>query len=143
MRFLSNKEKKDLIQKLPKGYEISKKDELKESEDILYRGNVKFLININGKYFPHLNSLPQDIFPSVYVDKGAIPFVAKGADLMRPGIQKISNDDFEANDVVVVRDENKEKAFAIGFALLDSNDMKNQTSGKSLKIYHYIGDKFY
>lgn len=142
MRFLSNKEKKELQEKLPKGYEVSKKDILKEHNSMLYLDEKKFLIIKEGRYLPHLNSLPDSTYKSVCVDKGAIPFIAKGADLMRPGIQML-DDGIEKDDIVVVRDENKKKAFAIGFSLVSSEEMKEQAGGKSLTIYHYIGDEYY
>ena len=142
MRFLSGKEKKQLNDKLPKGYEVSKKDNIKEDGNLLFLEDEKFLIIKNGVYLPHIRSLPDKVFKSVFVDKGAIPFVAKGADLMRAGIQRL-DDGFEKGDIVLVRDENKEKAFAIGTALSSSEEMKTQTSGKSLEIYHYIGDEYF
>lgn len=142
MRFLSNKEKKELQPKLPPGYEIDKKDEIKEGEGVLYKGEEKFLITKDSNLLPHLRSIPEEQYKSVYVDKGAIPFIAKGADLMRPGIREIDMG-FEKGDVVMIRDENKRKTFALGIALLSSGDMKEQERGKSLQIYHFLGDPLY
>lgn len=143
MRFLSNKEKKDIISKLPKDYEASKKDEIKEANSIILKNNEKFLILKDNEFLPHLKSLPENSnYPSVFTDKGAIPFIAKGADLMKPGIREVKGE-FEKGEIVIVRDENKEKAYAIGIAMLNSKEMKAQTSGKSLEIYHFIGDEHY
>lgn len=143
MRFLSNKEKKELINKLPKGYEINKKDEIKEGNDnVIYNRGEKFLILENKNYIPHLKSVDDSIYSSVYVDKGAIPFVIKGADLMRPGIHKI-DEDIKKEDIILIKDENHNKTIAIGVSLFSSEEMEKQEKGKSVKIIHYVGDKYY
>lgn len=142
MRFLSNKEKKQLSDVLPPGYEVGKKDEIKEKDNVLIKGDDVFLIKAEGKFLPHLKSVNESLYKSVYVDKGAIPFVIKGADLMRPGIRKI-DDGFEKDEIVLVKDENHNKSIAIGFALFSSDEMREQKSGKSVKIFHYVGDNVY
>lgn len=142
MRFLSNKEKKELNDMLPCGYSIEKKDEIKQKEDLLYKGDEPFLIISDGKYLPHLKSLDSNCFKAVYVDKGAIPFILKGADIMRPGIRKV-DEGFKANDVILIKDENFGKVLACGFAMYDSKVLSDMTSGKVVKIYHFVSDRFY
>jgi len=142
MRFLSGKEKKELNKKLPNGYIIDKKDEIKEKENILYKNDSKFLIIKDKAFLPHLKSIPNDKYKAVYIDKGAIPYVIKGADVMRPGITKI-DEGFSKNEIVLVKDENHNKILAIGFAFLSSEEMKIQEKGKSVMIYHFVGDNLY
>ena len=149
MRVLSNKEKKELKSLLPIGYEIDKKDEITENNDVLFKNNESFLIILEKnkkqilKLVPHLKSLNDDtLYKSVYVDRGAIPFIIKGADLMRPGIQKIE-DGFDFGDVIIIRDEEHSKNLAIGKSLFSSVDMNTQEKGKSIEIFHYFGDEFY
>jgi len=142
MRFLSNKEKKELANNLPKGYEITKKDELKEQDNILYKNSEKFLILKNKVYLPHLNSVSDANYNSVYVDRGAIPFIIKGADLMRPGIQKM-DEKIEKGEIILIKDEEHNKNLAIGFSMFSSKDMQIQKKGKSVKVYHYVSDEFY
>ena len=149
MRFLGNKEKKKLIELLPKGYIFLKKDEIKEEDNILYKNSEKYLIcEVDNndkkeiKYLPHLKSIPKDKYKSVYVDRGAIPFIIKGADLMRPGIVKIE-DEIKKEEIVMIKDEEHNKLLALGFSLFNSNDMKNQEKGKSVQIYHYFNDDKY
>lgn len=142
MRFLSNKEKKEINEKLPVGYEITKKDEIKEDNGILLKNSEKFLIIKDNKYLPHLKSIDENKYNSVYVDKGAIPFIIKGADLMRPGIQKI-DDGINKGDIIMIKDENHNKTLALGFSLFSSEELKKQEKGKSVEIYHYTGDPFY
>lgn len=143
MRYLSNKEKKELESNLPVGYSITKKDELKEGKDeVIYNGENKFLIIKDKKYIPHLKSVDQTKYKAVYVDKGAIPFVIKGADLMRPGIQKI-DDNIQKDEIILIKDENHNKTIAIGISLYTSQELKKQEKGKSVIIYHFVGDKYY
>lgn len=142
MRFLSNKEKKNIEKQLPKGYEILKKDTIKEHNNILYKNEERYLIIKDKEYFPHLKSINEEEYNSVYVDKGAIPFIIKGADLMRPGIHKIDKN-IEKNQIIIIKDENHNKNLAIGFSLFSSDELEKQEKGKSVKIYHYVGDEFY
>ena len=73
---------------------------------------------------------------------GAIKFVVNGADIMRPGITKIE-DNIEANDFIVIVDENNQKPIAIGISLLNSEDLRNTKDGKHIKNIHYVGDKIW
>jgi len=148
MRIFSNKDKKELVNILPLGYDFDKKDEIAEDGNVLLKNSEKFLIiskrnkkNIE-ELLPHLKSVEDKGFKAVYVDRGAIPFIIKGADLMRPGIQ-IIEDGFQVGDIIVIRDEEHKKNLAIGKTLFSSGDMKNQEKGKSIEIFHYFNDEFY
>lgn len=144
MRHLSGKEKKKINEILWEGYELGKKDEVIEDQSILYKNSDKFLIilkrdkKIPTKVIPHLRSLNEEPFSAVYIDAGAIPFLIKGADMMRPGIHKI--EDFKKGDIILIRDLEHSKTLAIGEALLDSEEMKKQEKGVSVKVLHYMGD---
>jgi PUA domain protein len=142
MRFLSGKEKKELNEKLPKGYIIEKKDDIKEKDNMLYKNEAKFLIIKDKNFLPHLKSINEKEYKSIYVDKGAIPFVIKGADIMRPGIRKI-DENIQKNEIILVKDDTHFKTLAIGFAEYNSVDMQKQEKGKSVIIYHYVGDLYY
>lgn len=142
MRFLSGKEKKELSEKLPKGYVVEKKDDIKEKENMLYKNDIKFLIIKENRFLPHLKSINEKEYKSVYVDKGAIPFVIKGADVMRPGI-RIIDENIQKGETILVKDETHKKTLAIGFAEHNSDEMQKQEKGKSVIIYHYVGDLYY
>lgn len=142
MRFLSGKEKKELKDKLPKGYCIEKKDEIKQEEDILYKNNEKYLIFFEEKYFPHIKTIDENNYKKVFIDNGAVKFIAKGADLMRPGIEEIE-EGFETGDIVIIKNKNINKILALGISLYSSNEVKELNTGKVIKIFHYIGDKYY
>ncbi len=142
MRFLSNKEKKQLKEKLLRDYSFDKKDEVKEDKGIYYLNSVPFLIEIDGILVPHLKSVKTDSHKYVMVDHGAVPFLIKGADMMRPGITHIDSGILEG-DLILIKDEVHKKALAFGFALFNSEDMEKQEKGKSVKVLHYVGDGFY
>ena len=142
MRHLSGKEKKQINSVLPKGYVIDKKDEIIESDSILFKNKEPYLIIKKDKYLPHLKSVEGLEYKAVYVDRGAIPFVMKGADLMRPGISSL-DEGFNEGDVVLIKDEEHKKTIAIGFALFNSEEMNKQEGGKSLKVYHFVSDEYY
>jgi PUA domain protein len=73
---------------------------------------------------------------------GAIPYVCKGADVMAPGIKEVRGE-FEAGELIVVRDVNHSKALAIGKALVRSDEMRGMGKGKAIKNLHYVGDKLW
>lgn len=79
--------------------------------------------------------------PNVLVDMGAIPHVCSGADIMAPGI--VSVQEFESNQLVVIRDERHGKALAIGLSLLSSKEIQEKKRGKAVKNLHYVGDKIW
>jgi malignant T-cell-amplified sequence len=95
-------------------------------------------------YFPLLKDaaiLPER--PSVVVDSGAVKFVVNGANIMRPGIRKIEGEDFQAGDIVVVKEEKYGKAIAVGKAKLSKSEMEQSAKGPVVENLHYAGDKFW
>ncbi len=148
MRFLSGKEKKSLRDILPNGYELGKKENIVESGDLLLKNDEPYLIisernkKVIKGLIPHLKSVNSEDFKCVYVDHGAIPFLMKGADMMRPGIQ-IIDDGFDKGDVILVGDEKHKKILAVGEALFSSEEMRGMMNGKCVKVLHFLGDEFY
>jgi PUA domain protein len=113
--------------------------------------DLKFLV-IDGKHtfvekdgslVPFVGSQPTlALLPSVYIDDGAIKYILKGADVMRPGI--IRYDQWGGKDaLVVVRDEKKGRGLAIGRANVSSEDMAALSKGISIKNLHHAGDRFW
>lgn len=77
----------------------------------------------------------------VTVDAGAIPFVVKGADVMKPGIVSV-DPDINQGDYVIVVEENHGKPLAIGRALVNANQLMGD-GGKVIKTLHTVGDKLW
>lgn len=110
---------------------------------MLYLVDKKPLLMHLGEWvFPTLKGLLERSFPErkVVVDSGAVPFVIKGADVMRPGITFIS-DDVKAGRPVQVVEERHGKAIATGIALFDAGEMREKTTGKVIKTHYYVGDE--
>ena len=94
-------------------------------------------------YFPYLGSQATlALFPQAFVDEGAIRFLLNGADVMRPGIRKF--DDWgPAGKMVVVREEKKGRAIAVGPSLVASSEAQGMTRGGCVKNVHHLGDKYW
>lgn len=102
------------------------------------------LMEREGLIFPTLQGLLEHPFPQrkVVVDSGAVPFVVKGADVMRPGITAISEDIVTGMPVQVV-EERHGKPIATGISLFNADEMRARTSGKVIKTYHFVGDEIW
>ena len=94
-------------------------------------------------FFPFLGSPGTlALFPTAMVDEGAIKFLLNGADVMRPGIKKL--DDWgAAGKMVVVREEKKGRAIAVGTSMVSSGDAQGMTKGGCIKNLHRVGDRFW
>ena len=99
-------------------------------------------VKINDNIFPFLDDIPMlEKFPYVIVDMGAIKFVCKGANVMRPGITKFS--DFDVDDIVCVIEESHHKFLAVGKAKMSSKQINEIDKGETIKNLHYISDEFW
>ncbi|MBY9012153.1 MAG: Tma20 N-terminal domain-containing protein [Candidatus Lokiarchaeota archaeon] len=104
--------------------------------------NVLKLWKSEEGYIPVLTLLlnKQVEMKKIVVDKGAIRFVTNSADVMRPGITKI-DPSIKKGDIVVIVDENYDRALAIGKSMLDAKQMEEASSGKVVKNLHTIQDE--
>ena len=100
------------------------------------------ILKVDNEYIPFLSETTVlEKFPYVMVDMGAVKFVCKGANVMRPGIKNHS--DFERDKIVCVIEESQHKFLAVGKALVSSDEIKNMEKGEIVKNLHYISDKFW
>lgn len=122
---------------------VEKKSNVVEEDDLLFVNKELVAIRFDGNLVPSLKLLlsKPDLLPKVVVDKGAIKFVVKGADIMRPGI--VNAEEFGKSDFVVIVDENFKKPLAIGKTMFDSKTLLEMKEGKVLLNQHQIGDKFW
>ncbi len=110
--------------------------------DTLYAvNNVLKLWKSKEGYIPVLTLLlnKQVELKKIVVDKGAIRFVTNAADVMRPGITQI-DPSIKKDDIVVIVDENHDRALAIGKSMLDAKQMEEKNSGKVVRNLHTIQD---
>ncbi len=100
------------------------------------------ILKINDDYLPFLSETETlEKFPSVIVDMGAVKFMCKGANLMRPGIKKFT--EFEKDNLVCIIDESQHKFLAVGKAMVSSSELEDMEKGEVIKNMHYISDKFW
>jgi PUA domain protein len=149
--FLKTKETKDLIDKasakLKINLEQTRND--KTSIEIIQTENTQIYL-LNGK--PILAQTDNDLYPTltftefiekapkITVDMGAIPHVCKGANVMAPGIRKITGE-FQKGDIVIITDEKHNKPIALGETQQDTEQTRNMKQGIAIKNIHYVGDK--
>jgi len=114
-----------------------------ETKFIIVDGRYTFVSGIEGGYLPFVGSSDAvRLFPSLTIDEGAVKYIIKGADVMRPGISKY--DDWgEAGKLVVVREDKKGRAVAVGRAAVASSEMAGLSKGSCVKNLHHAGDKFW
>ena len=100
------------------------------------------ILKIGDEYIPFLSETQMlEKFPYVMVDMGAVKFMCKGANVMRPGIKKYS--EFQKDSIVCVIEESHHKFLAIGKTLVSSQELSNMEKGEVIKNLHYISDKFW
>jgi len=108
------------------------------------------------KLVHHYPALP---FKQVTVDKGAIPFLLGGANVMCPGLTNPGGEmppDGETQDVqgfdvpgvekgdgVVIFAQGKEHAIACGVMTMSSEEIRRKNKGIGIEISHYLGDGLY
>jgi len=100
------------------------------------------MIKTNGEYLPLLTETATlEMFPWVVVDMGAVRFMCKGANLMRPGIMALS--EFGEGDIVIIKEERYGKYLAVGRAMVSSGEAKSMEKGEVIRNLHYVSDKFW
>jgi malignant T-cell-amplified sequence len=115
-----------------------------ESRFVIIDGRFTFVSGgAGGGYLPFVGSAEAvGLFPSVTIDEGALKYIIKGADVMRPGISKY--DDWgEPGKLVVVREDKKGRAAAVGRTAVASSEMAELKKGNCVKNLHHAGDKFW
>ncbi len=170
MAQLRNQEVKELNKIIESKYRVSnffhKKDQIKEEDNKIIidndhlHGEAAFFY-YEGELVPSVRLLLlneyNSLLPKVTVNMPAIPFMVKGADLMRPGIvipnaiNRVSNesdgrigiDDFEKGAFVAIIDEKNKKTVAVGRALFSSAEIKAMDKGKVIKNLHRVGDEIW
>lgn len=100
-------------------------------------------IQADAAFIPFLGSpTTLSLFPSAVVDEGAIRFLLNGADVMRPGIRKL--DDWgPAGRTVVVKEEKKGRAIAVGTSIVPGSEAIEMSKGGCVKNAHHVGDRYW
>ncbi len=82
-----------------------------------------------------------DYFKSIIVDMPAVPYILKGADLLRPGI--VEYESFKKDEIVLVKDEKNKVKLSVMKTLKYSEELKNIEKGRIAKNLHYFNDKYW
>jgi len=80
--------------------------------------------------------------PALVVDMGAVPHIARGADVMRPGVRSFQGS-FDEGDLLVVRDEKNLRPIAISRALKSLEECRAMERGKIAENIHHVDDKIW
>ncbi|MBD3203980.1 DUF1947 domain-containing protein [Candidatus Woesearchaeota archaeon] len=146
-RHLRNQEIRDLIEKIDNLFNvdiIDKKDKVEIVDDkfILCNDKAVFFYR-EKKLIPTLKIILKNNFLNkITVDMGAVRFVAKGADIMRPGIVDADNA-IEKNEIISIVDVNNKKPLAVGKALFSGQEINKMDKGKAIENIHYVGDEIW
>ena len=100
-------------------------------------------VQTGERFFPFLGSQGTlSLFPGAVVDEGAIKFLLNGADVMRPGVRTL--DDWgSTGKIVVVREERKGRAIALGPSTVTSAEAREMSKGSCIKNIHFVGDRYW
>ncbi|TFH27795.1 MAG: DUF1947 domain-containing protein [Promethearchaeota archaeon] len=127
-KFLSSKDRVEWIK-------------LGENQEIYAINGVLTFWLRDETFIPLLSFLLQHDLPyhRVKVDQGAIPFVSKGADVMRPGVIMFDSD-IQAGDIVLIEDPQHQRILSVGQAMYSTTEMETMTQGKIIKCLHSLID---
>ena len=148
---LKRKEMRELLDKIRETFDHDLFDEksnvetgdVEEYKLVFIENEPVFMQHENGIIFTlkGLDKLKlQEKF--VTVDMGAVRFVTSGADVMAPGIVD-ADKNIKENQQVWVCDEKHKKPLAVGFALMNGEQMITEEKGKAVKVVHYVGDRLW
>jgi len=112
---------------------------------IVCNKTVLFIQIRDKHYLPTLKLIHKypDILPKVQVDRGAIRFVLKGADIMCPGLTSPGGRldvDLPSETPVCIHAEGKQTAIAVGITKMDTHDIRTLNKGIAIENIHYLND---
>lgn len=145
---ISKSETSTLIKTVSEKWEIEfpknknlKVHQITDDAQLITGKGIKIL-KINDDYLPFLSETKMlEKFPNVMIDMGAVKFMCKGANVMRPGIKSFS--EFEKDKLVCIVEESQHKFLAVGKSMVSSSELETMDKGEVLKNLHYISDKFW
>jgi PUA-domain protein len=149
LRHLKDRESKQIIKEFVNRYPSSMEslnsvkhleEQVVEDSAVFFVDGKPWIVRTQGQLLPSLKyDLIVNMLPKIVVDMGAIPHVANGAQIMRPGIRQIEGQ-FNKNDLLAILDEKHRKIIALGIAEMDSEMMRSLAKGRVITNIHYVGD---
>lgn len=115
---------------------------------LLQINSVPLFIQTRDHLFPTLKVLHHypGIMKSVTVDRGAIKFVLKGADIMCPGMTHKDgriDSDIVVGDLVAIHAAGKVLPMGIGLAMMSHNDIVAVNKGVGIQVLHFLNDELW
>lgn len=140
-RRLRKSDIRDLNEQLP--FELDKKDDVQIDGDVILVNGDFYFLAYESSWIPSVRLLLDrpELLAQVVVDMGAVRFVAKGADIMRPGIVGVP--DVKKNTVVQVVDEKNKKPLAVAKMKFSGSEIESMSSGNVVESIHYVGDEYW
>ncbi len=145
---IGKREIRELNTKLEKlGAEIPKKANVAVQDNMYFIDKRLSFFAFRDYILPTLKLVYDDEniwnkMKKVTCDMGAVKFVVKGADLMRPGIVGFDAA-ISADEPVLIVDESHSKPISVGISLFSSKDYEEKDTGKAVKNLHYVGDSIW
>ena len=95
--------------------------------------------------FPTLKILQKypQMMPALQVDRGAIKFVLKGADIMCPGLTSPGarmEVDVDEGAAVAIFAEGKENPIAVGITRMSTQKIREVNKDVGVEMAHFMGD---
>jgi len=153
---LRSKEQRELIRQLaptPLLHRSLREEGVKvRVEHLLLEGDVElflvggrpWLVRRGRVTFPALPALREMAveLPRVVVDMGAVRHIARGADVMVPGIVEVEGN-VKQGDLVVVVDQTHRSPLAVGASLMEDEEMRAAGKGRAIHTLHHVGDNLW
>jgi PUA domain protein len=149
---LSKKERRQLTAILGERYGLNIDKEAKiekmieDDIELIIIDGIAAFIKLGEDYVPHLRILlrrPDTVnIPKIIVDQGAVAPIARGADVMRPGILGFEGD-FSANQIVAVVEPSRKLPIAVHRSLYSRAEIEAMKRGRVTKRLHYLGDRYW
>lgn len=108
-------------------------------------GEILFFQHRDGPFFPTLRLLHKypTIMPRMQVDKGAIPFILGGSNIMCPGFTSAGGRmevEVGAEQPVAIFAEGKQHPLAVGMTKMSTQDIRGVNKGVAVETYHCLMD---
>ena len=152
MRHLKDRELKQVIKEFVNQFptSIESLDSVGHLEEHTIDGNLVFfadgkpwIVRVQGRLLPSLKyDQVLSTLPRIVIDMGAVPHIANGAHVMRPGIRQIEGQ-FDKDELVAILDEKYRKIIALGVAEENSETTRSATKGRVVTNIHYVGDSLW
>jgi PUA domain protein len=110
------------------------------------RGNEPlFFEHRDGPVLPTLRFVHQHphLWTTYTVDKGAIPYILGGANIMCGGLTSAGarmDVDLEEGSGIVIMAEGKEHALAVGMLKMSTEGIRSVNKGMAIQVDHFLGD---